>query len=233
VLGVSRGWGAVATAGTAIRLLAKDRERAVKLIAASLLENLGAPVAELLKLARSRNTEQRESAARALGKTRSPEAFGPLVAMLHEDGDVGVQRAAAEGLGFLGERRAVQHLARHLENGVFNINWEAARALARLGGTEATQRLWKYASMADADERFDSIGREATDRLAEMLDARGRVDAGKALRSATDVSPDVDESVLDVSALEKSKDRRLRERGRRLRRAPDVEPPRRRVPTKS
>jgi HEAT repeat protein len=231
VLGESRGWGAVGSANAAIRLLVKDGERDVKQLAASLVEKLGAPVEELLRLARSRNSEQRESAARALGKTRSPEAFGPLVTLLHEDRDEGVQRAAAEGLGLLGEPRAVAQLAQQLENGVFNINWEAARAIARLGGADATRRLWKYVRMADADERFAYIGREATDRLADMLDARRRVNVGEDL--ATDASPDVDTSVLDVAALEKSVDPRLRERAQRLRRAIGAEPSRHCARTKS
>jgi HEAT repeat protein len=171
---------------------------------------------ELLSLAKSKDTEQRASAARALGKSRAPEAFQPLLAMLQKDKDVGVQRTAAEALGLLGDRKAIPHLAKYLESGVYNLNWFAAGALAKLGGPEATKLLWKYATIPDADERFDYIGREASDRLADMYRARAKQQAGEALNFEYDASPDVDDSVVKVEALTGSKDDRLCARGLKL-----------------
>lgn len=215
-VGDSKSLEAVSSAGSAVRALMKDKDRTIKELAASMVEKLGAPVGDLLALAKSKDDAQRSSAATSLGKSRSPEAFDVLVAMLHKDKDVGVQRSAAEGLGLLGDRRAIPHLAKHLENGVFNFNWYACRALAKLGGPEATKLLWKYASMPDADERFDYIGREAADRLAEMMYARNQVQAGEALDPEHSASPDLDDSVVKVAALTGSKDDRLCERGLKL-----------------
>ncbi|MDP1825432.1 MAG: HEAT repeat domain-containing protein [Archangium sp.] len=215
-VGDSKGWEAVSAAGAAVRALMKDKDRTIKELAASMVEKLGAPVDELLALAKSKDEAQRASAATSLGKSRSPAAFDVLVAMLHKDKDLGVQRTAAEALGLLGDRRAISHLAKHLENGVFNLNWYACRALAKLGGPEATKLLWKYVSMADADERFDYIGREAADRLAEMMYARKQVQAGEALDAEHSASPDLDDSVVKVSSLTGSKDDRLCERGLKL-----------------
>ena len=215
-VGDSKSWEAVSSAGSAVRALTKDKDRTIKELAASMVEKLGAPMGDLLALAKSKDDAQRSSAATSLGKSRSLEAFDVLVAMLHKDKDVGVQRSAAEGLGLLGDRRAIPHLAKHLENGVFNFNWYACRALAKLGGPEATKLLWKYAALPDADERFDYIGREAADRLAEMLYARKQVQAGEALDPEHSASPDLDDSVVKVAALTGSRDDRLCERGLKL-----------------
>lgn len=194
---------------------ADHKDQAVRELATSLLEKLGAPLEDLIKLAKSGTTQQRESTATSLGKSRAPGAFEPLVALLHKDKEVGVQRLAAEGLGRLGDRRAIPHLAKHLENGDYNFNWYVAEALSKLGGPEATKLLWKYASMPDSDERFECLGREATDRLADMLGARARVKAGETLSEGSP-SPDLDDSVVKVALLAGSKDDRLCERGLRL-----------------
>jgi HEAT repeat protein/predicted DNA-binding WGR domain protein len=214
-LGEVRGWHTVAAAGEAVRALVKDKNRDVKQLAASLVENLGAPVADLLKLAKSKNSDQRASAATSLGQSHAPEAFAFLVAMMNADKDIGVRRAAAEGLGQLGDRRAIEELAKHLEDGTFNLNWAAARSLGQLGGADATRLLWKYASMPDADERFGYIGERAAEAISSMLSARAQRASGESPDS-DGYSPDVDESQLKISSLLASGDERLCERALKM-----------------
>jgi HEAT repeat protein len=214
-LGEGRGWDTVASVGAIVRALTKDKDRAVKELATSLVENLGAPLGELLELAKG-STEQRESAATSLGKSRSPEAYEPLLKLLQKDKDIGVRRTAAQALGVLGDRRAIPHLAKYLEDGTFNFNWWCGYGLAKLGGPEVTKLLWKYVTIPDADERSEYMGREATDRLVDMYRARAKVKAGEELNPEHDASPDVDDSVVKLEVLTGSKDGRLVERGLKL-----------------
>ncbi len=135
----------------AVRALVKDVNLEVRALAATLVEEIGdSPEALFLRL-KAKRSDERESAAKALGKLRDPAAFEPLAAALAKDKDSGVQRAAAEALGLLGDRRAVPLLAAHLEDETYNLNWYCARALAKLGGPEATRLLWRYASLPGAD----------------------------------------------------------------------------------
>ncbi len=211
-LGEGRGWDQVTSVGALVRALAKDKDRAVKELATSLIEKLGAPIGELIELAKG-STEQRESAATALGKSRSPEAYEPLLRLLKKDEDTGVRRTAAEALGLLGDRRAIPELAKYLEDGTFNLHWWCARGLAKLGGADATKWLWKYVVIPDADERYEYLGREASSALAGMYRARAKVKAGEELSLEYDASPDVDDSVVKLAVLTGSKDDRLVERG--------------------
>ena len=201
-------WSTVAATGDAVRALLKDKNLPVRKLAAQLVEKLGAPLDALLKMARSPTTKMRESAARALGETRDPGVYAPLLKLI-ADKDVGVRREAAAGLGVLGDRKAVPILARQLQDGTYNLNWYAARGLARLGGSEAVATLFRYVEQADADEKFASIAREATEALGEMLDVAG----GEPREDGVSGDIDLADAAKRARKLAASKDERLRERG--------------------
>jgi HEAT repeat protein/predicted DNA-binding WGR domain protein len=201
---------AFAPVSAAVRALVKDKDLEVRKLAATLVEKLGAPLDDLLKLARSPTAKIRESAARSLGETRDPAAYSALVKLI-ADKDPGVQREAAAGLGLLGDKRAVPILVKQLVDGTYNLNWYAARGLASLGGAKAVAALFRYGRQADADEKFDYIGREATERLGAMLDAAaGRGGDG----ASADI--DVGDARKHARAMAASADARLRERGEAL-----------------
>jgi HEAT repeat protein len=70
--------------------------------------------------------------------------------------------------------------------------------------------------MPDADERFEYIGREATERLSDMLRVRAQSGTGEALDPDSSVSPDIEEALIDVQALFESEDERLFTRALKL-----------------
>jgi HEAT repeat protein len=91
------------------------------------------------------------------GRLHEARAVGPLLALLASTQDHAVLAQAAHGLGQLGDQRAVQPLAKLLNNGDAPLvaRREAAYALGRLGGAEAEVALIQAtsdsrASVADA-----------------------------------------------------------------------------------
>ncbi|HXU04523.1 MAG TPA: HEAT repeat domain-containing protein [Polyangia bacterium] len=210
-IGGSGDWAALAPLSGAVGALLKDKNLEVRKRAAEVVEKLGAPLDALLKLARSPTNKIRESAARSVGESKNVAAYDALVRLL-ADRHVGVQREAAVALGCIGDKRAVPLLAKKLEDGTYNLNWYAARGLAGLGGSRAVAALFRYARRADADEKFDYIGREATERLGAMLDAAA---TGEEVDGASgDI--DVGGARKLARAMAASSDERLSERGRAL-----------------
>jgi len=80
----------------------------------SKIENWGkkSKVEKLKKFADNRDPKIRQAVARALGDSKGDEAFNLLVLLLR-DPDATVRQAAVESFGYLGEKRAIEHL-RHL-----------------------------------------------------------------------------------------------------------------------
>jgi HEAT repeat protein len=75
----------------------------------------------------------RREAVRGLGKTRAPQAVGPLLNVLEKDSNNTVRRAAAESLGKIGERAALPPLKAALQDQYLIVRIGAALGLANMG----------------------------------------------------------------------------------------------------
>jgi len=89
----------------------------------------------VIELLRSQLLDERSSmrllAAKALGETRSDQAFKPLVAVL-DDEDPHVRNAAAEALGTLSDPRSVEVLMRYVEHDDFGLRLAAVKGLVAM-----------------------------------------------------------------------------------------------------
>ncbi|MBN1440367.1 MAG: HEAT repeat domain-containing protein [Anaerolineales bacterium] len=92
---------------------------------------------------------------------RERRAVPPMIELLRTTGDFSVQRQAAEGLGILGDRKAVPALIDLLENPTASLTArrEAALALGRLGGKAAAAALRRACS--DKRESIAEAAEEA------------------------------------------------------------------------
>jgi len=113
---------------------------------------------------------ERESALRALGRLRSPNAFAVLLeATRMESPDDGLRRAALSGLGELEDPRAIPVVLDWAAPGrALEARAAAIRALGTLDARngDTTRRLLSY-----VDERISPIRRAALDALEERADA--------------------------------------------------------------
>ncbi|MGQ9553210.1 MAG: HEAT repeat domain-containing protein [Anaerolineae bacterium] len=103
-------------------------------------------------------------------RLREQRAVEPLVALLATTSDATILKQAAHGLGLLSDRRAVPALARLLADGdaPFVARCEAALALGRLGGDEATQAL-----EGALDDARPSVARAVRQALAMLTATHG------------------------------------------------------------
>jgi HEAT repeat protein len=106
--------------------------------------------------------------ALSLGAIRDRRAFGPLLELAEGDQVPFIQRVCAiDGLGLLGDARAVEPLLRALSDPGSNIRYSAAAALGRLGDARAVEPLLHALSDPDEDVRSS-----AADALGLLGDAR-------------------------------------------------------------
>jgi len=104
-------------------------------------EDSRSPDADLFaRAASSRDPWIRAKTALACGRVKDPDA-GPILEVLLRDADPAVQRAAAFGAGLTGDRNLVPLLAPALDDPDGVTAADAADALGKLGGAEATGAL--------------------------------------------------------------------------------------------
>lgn len=105
----------------------------------------------LLTQLQSPHWDEREQAARALGRLRDTRAGAPLIHALLHDAEWAVSSAAATSLGQLGDGRAVPALMEALRQPDPDFQITVIKALARLGDAAAlpalaevlTSRYWQ------------------------------------------------------------------------------------------
>ncbi|MDH4185428.1 MAG: HEAT repeat domain-containing protein [Nitrospira sp.] len=112
--------------------LLQDKVKAVREEAASALAAIGeAALSSLITALSHADWLVRLHAVEALGKTRSPEAVDPLLAVLFNDRDRAVREDAVRALGQIGDGRAVSYLVTAMkEPGLGPL---AVEAMGRIG----------------------------------------------------------------------------------------------------
>jgi len=105
----------------------------------------------------------------------------PLLITLLQEEDEGLRSNAAEALGRIGDRRAVEHLIKVLRNKEDPVRRDAATALGCLGGPRATDALIAVLKGQDSSLRSYAAGalsksedERAVDVLIEALNDRDR-----------------------------------------------------------
>ncbi len=139
---------------------------------------------------RSGSAETRRRAAWKLGNGRRRGALPALAAVLLEDGDWSVRRAAAEALGQIGDAAAVEPLVQALKDSDWSVRSAAAVALSNVGDPTSVDALLE--ALAAPDEFIRSATVIALARI-------GSARAMKALvRALMDESPEVVNQALSV-----------------------------------
>ncbi len=118
--------------------------------------------------ATAREDERRASHLRALGRSRSPLAVGPLLDGMH-DASATVRESAVHGLGESGLDEGLEPLVHALEDDDAQIRPAAAEALGRLGKPESVSPLIK--ALYDDDVRLRTSAAAALGEIGG-LDAR-------------------------------------------------------------
>jgi HEAT repeat protein len=120
--------------------LLQDKVKAVREEAAAGLAAIGDPaIPSLVNALRHEEWLIRLHAVEALGKTRSPQAVEPLLAILFNDQDSAVREDAARALGDIGDSRSVEYLCMLLRDPA--LRTVAVEALGRIGDTRAVPAL--------------------------------------------------------------------------------------------
>lgn len=148
----------------------------VKWELASALSRIGEPAIPFLLEAMSNEDEDTLSyVVRALGETKHPKAFEPLL-LVFEKHEGLVRQVAATQLGILGDPRAVEPLLRELGSAKMGDREEIACALGTLGDPRAVQPL--IGALQDS-------GADMAATVATQLGKIGDPSAIEALQKAT------------------------------------------------
>src|SRR5690606_9633742 len=111
--------------------------------------------------------------ARLAASTRSPRLFVPLVTGLSEP-SAGCRKAAARGLGHLGDARAEGPLLEALTRAAGSERRPIVEALGKVGGTEAAQALEALATertlVPHVERALALVARRASRSASSVLD---------------------------------------------------------------
>lgn len=159
-----------------VRELGEIDERSSPAVAEAIVRFGPLAVAPLLEtMDRADNPLTRVWAARILGRIQDPAAVEPLMKRLSDRHDL-LRVAAAEALGALGDKRAIQLLVQAtLRDPAGQVRAHAAEAVAKLEGAGAIDILIAalsdpdYATRIRALEAFESISLEDTSALEGAL----------------------------------------------------------------
>ena len=149
----------------------KDHDPLVRRQAAEGLGEIKDPraVEPLIALLNDRDSLIRRHAVKALGKIKDVRAVSPLIPVLNDkDEEWHVRMAAAEALGWIGERDTVEPLVSALEDPHWIVRSRAAIALGRIQDPRAVVPLI-FAIITDQDPLVRGY---VADALGEIKDAR-------------------------------------------------------------
>lgn len=167
---------------------------------ARLLASLGDETAVRTLIAQLQSLPDKRGTIDALVESRSPLAFAPLVEMLSDARDEN-RAAAADGLGRLGARDAIDRITPLLQDPSFPVRMTAAKALYRLGDDGGAQLLEQLLASEHASVRMGA---------AEALSVRPGGNWQSVARALAD---DPDETVqLQAARLMAPYDRELAQR---------------------
>jgi len=190
-----------AAARAAIKVLSSDRA-AARNAAVRVLVRLGhKAIGSLLAAARSDDKDLRKFAVDCLSQIGGDEAVETLTRMLR-DPCVNVAAAAAEGLGILGDERAVDALVASL-NGDPYMRCTIAKSLGRIGGPKAVEVLSKLATEGDEMVAYaaisalaDAADPRALPTLVECLARSNLLLVAEALKAAVTVLEQMEEDAV-------------------------------------
>jgi HEAT repeat protein len=121
----------------------------------------------LLRFAQDKDVRVRRPVVRALGRTKSHGVLQPLVTAL-QDSDESVRAYAAEALGEIGDKQAVEPLQRRLQQDASSyVRGTAAEALGRLKDPRAVEPLINALS-----DEAHYVRENAVNALDEIADPR-------------------------------------------------------------
>ncbi len=169
----------------------EDESEAVRAAAIESLGALGDSGVPLLVscLDRAAQPTQRSHIIEVLGWTRDPTAVEPVVRALESDGAWVVRRQAAQSLGDIGRRSALEALVAALRDADSRVSAVAARSLGRLGDKAAVGPLLARLRRAGAQR----------DRVA-LIEALGRLRDPRAIDPLLDALEDGDAMVRAMAA---------------------------------
>lgn len=124
-------------------------------------------IGDLISELKHGRLEIREEAAFELGGFDDPAAAGALVEAFKNDPEVGVRSAAAESLGRLGKKDALDILLQGLKASEYMVRSSCAYALGKLGDKRAADPL--FFLLKDSDH---SVVSAAAHALAKLGDRR-------------------------------------------------------------
>jgi len=163
--------------------LLQDKVKAVREEAAATLAAIGdSAIPSLVNALQHEEWLVRLHAVEALGKTRSPQAVEPLLAVLFNDQDSAVREDAVRALGEIGDPQSVDYLLTAMrEPGLRTV---AIGALGKIGDTRAVPRLMELITEAALPEMTQPVG-SCGGQWTEELVAQGA-----AVRALGDIGDD-------------------------------------------
>lgn len=174
--------------------LLQDKVKAVREEAATVLAAIGdAAIPSLVNALRHGDWLVRLHAVESLGKTRSPQAVKPLLAVLFNDQDSAVREDAVRALGEIGDSQAVEYLFTAMrEPGLRTV---VVEALGKIGDNRAVPVLIKLLTGTALPEVTKTVG-GCGDQWTEDL-----ITQGAAVRALGEIGDDQAIPTL-IAALE-------------------------------
>ncbi len=148
--------------------LLRSEEASLRNISIEILEEIGEEAIDtLVSLLRDKDHDIRKFACDSLGDIASPKATPYLITVLN-DVNINVACAAAEALGKIGNKRAIEPLTKALEGNIWLI-CSCAEALGRIGDKRVVESLMSIPSS------------ENTLVLFSVIKALGQIGDGRAI----------------------------------------------------
>ncbi|MFW6134325.1 MAG: HEAT repeat domain-containing protein [Elusimicrobiota bacterium] len=120
-------------------------------------------VPEIIKLLKDKSTGVRVNAVVALGKIGDERAIKPLKKLLKKDPSKAVRVMACQSLGQFNRKEVIKELSEAADNDDEMISSAAIRALGRIGGNKAREKLLKKAK----ETKNKNIRKKAVESLIE------------------------------------------------------------------
>jgi len=152
--------------------LLSSNEASVRNISIEILEGIGEEAVDvLISLLKDEDHDIRKFACDTLGNIASPKAAPYLISSLNDDPNINVACAAAEALGKIGDKRAVDSLTKALEGNMW-LMCSCAEALGRIGDKRAVESLMSIPSSENALvllSTIKSLGKIGDGRAIDFL----------------------------------------------------------------
>lgn len=119
-------------------------------------------VSDVIRRLDDPDADVREEAARALGRTKAPDAVEALIHRLHDPSST-IRLAAARALGQIGDPRALPVLIETLDGGSEDLQQACVQAIGQIGGADSVLRL----SQLINEERSERVLTQGAEEISK------------------------------------------------------------------